>query len=272
MNKLKGLIIINLALSFSLQSVGAEVAQLAQVPAGKVEAIWLSPLSTKESLLKKNNQKKISPTKASKKSFVHVQSFKAMINPVTAFEFRKFLEKNPEWSKTQVSALYSDSFYIKDIDTADAQSPVTYVTWYAARAYCHSLGMRLPTVNEWEYMAAASETKKNGNRDEKFLKRILEWYGEPQGEKLKPVGSIYKNMYGLWDLHGLIWEWVEDFNSSFVTGESREDGSLNKDMFCGAGGMSSSDKENYAAYMRFAFRSSLSGKSSVWNLGFRCVK
>ena len=121
-------------------------------------------------------------------------------------------------------------------------------------------------------MAAASEKKADANREEKFLRRILNWYGEPQDGKLKDVGSIYKNKYSLWDMHGLIWEWVDDFNSSFVTGESREDGSFNKDMFCGAGSLSSTDKENYAAYMRFAFRSSLKGKSSVWNLGFRCAQ
>lgn len=74
------------------------------------------------------------------------------------------------------------------------------------------------------------------------------------------------------DLHGLIWEWVEDFNTIFVTGESREDSSFNKNMSCGAGAMSGADKENYAAFMRFAFRSSLKGKSSAWNLGFRCVR
>jgi formylglycine-generating enzyme len=45
----------------------------------------------------------------------------------------------------------------------------------------------LPTVNEWEYAAAASESKKNANREENFLRRILNWYGEPQGERLKDV-------------------------------------------------------------------------------------
>jgi formylglycine-generating enzyme required for sulfatase activity len=43
-------------------------------------------------------------------------------------------------------------------------------------------------------------------------------------------------------------------------------------MFCGAGALSSADKENYAAFMRFAFRSGLKGKSATWNLGFRCAK
>lgn len=252
---------ILLMLIFLINSAGA--VELVTVPAGKIEAIWLSPLSLKEA---KNKAKK------STKREIQVGSFSAMKYPVTVAEFKEFLQSNPQWNKNKASTLFTDAYYLNDLDTADPQSPLTYVSWFAARAYCAALNMRLPTVSEWEYMAAASETKLDANRDEKFLKRILEWYGEPQGEKLRTVGSIYKNIYGLWDMHGLIWEWVDDFNSSFVTGESREDSSFNKDMFCGAGALSSSDKENYAAFMRFAFRSSLKGKSSVWNLGFRCVK
>ncbi len=239
-----------------------QAAELIEVPTGKVEAIWLSPIS-------KINSKK------SSKIEVKVKTFKAQTKPVTIAEFKKFLEQYPQWSKEKTSTLYADSSYLTGLSTkndSSDQQPITYVTWFAARAYCESIDLRLPTINEWEYMAAASETKKDANREPQFLKRILEWYGEPQGGNLKPVGSIYKNIYGIWDLHGLIWEWVEDFNSSFVTGESREDSSFNKDMFCGAGALSSADKENYAAFMRFAFRSGLKGKSSVWNLGFRCVK
>jgi formylglycine-generating enzyme required for sulfatase activity len=121
-------------------------------------------------------------------------------------------------------------------------------------------------------MAAASETLDDASADPKFLARILEWYGEPQNGKLKIVGSIYKNKYGVWDLHGNVWEWVSDFNSNFISGESREDSPLNKDMFCGAGGQAGGNKENYAAFMRFAFRSSLKGTSSTNNLDFRCMR
>ncbi len=242
----------------------ANAEDLVQIPGGQIEAIWLSPVSRQNK-----------PTTSKLKRMVKVKAFQTLRYPVTNSEFVEFLKKHPEWRKESAPSLYADGHYLSNLKTtvekAD-KSPITYVSWYAARAYCESIGMRLPTVNEWEYMAAASETKQDANRDANFLKRILEWYGEPQAGSLKPVGSIYKNMYGVWDLHGLIWEWVEDFNSTFVTGESREDGSFNKEMFCGAGSMSSSDKENYAAYMRFAFRSSLKGRSSVWNLGFRCVK
>ena len=73
-------------------------------------------------------------------------------------------------------------------------------------------------------------------------------------------------------MHGLIWEWNSDFNTALVTGESREDSSRNRGLFCGAGALSAEDKENYAAFMRFAFRSSLKGNSTSSNLGFRCAK
>lgn len=234
-------------------------AELVKIPKGEIEAIWLSPMS------KKTKQK-------SNKIILRLDSFQIQSHPVSVLDFKKFIIENPEWSKNSVSSLFKDDYYLNNFENATDLAPITYVTWFAARAYCHWLGLRLPNLNEWEYVAAASETKRDANRDPKFLERILKWYGEPQGQEMKNVGSIYKNKYGIWDLHGLIWEWVEDFNTNFVTGESREDGSYNKDMFCGAGAMSSTDKENYAAYMRFAFRSSLRGKSSVWNLGFRCAK
>lgn len=247
-----------LALSLRVEAAESSSTRLVNVPSGQVEAIWLSPV-------KKENTPEKKPS-----IFVKVGSFQAQVHQVTNAQFKDFLTRNPEWAKGKVSALFADEHYLNDLNSNE-KSPAVYVSWFSARAYCRALGMRLPTINEWEYIAAASETKKDANREEKFLARILEWYGEPKGAQLKPVGSIYKNVYGIWDLHGLVWEWVEDFNSSFVTGESREDSSFNKDMFCGAGSMSSADKENYAAFMRFAFRSSLKGRNAVWNLGFRCV-
>jgi sulfatase modifying factor 1 len=247
-------LLILISISYPLKA-----AELVSIPKGQIEAIWLSPMTKKG----KNKTSQI---------ILKIESFQIQSHPVTVSEFKKFLIDHPYWNKEKASSLFKDDYYLSDLETAPPQAPITFTTWFSARAYCQSLGLRLPTLNEWEYVAAASEKKLDANREEKFLRRILNWYGEPQGEKLKDVGSIYKNKYGLWDMHGLIWEWVDDFNTSFVTGESREDGSFNKDMFCGSGSLSSTDKENYAAYMRFAFRSGLKGKASVWNLGFRCAK
>ncbi|MCB9072327.1 MAG: formylglycine-generating enzyme family protein [Bdellovibrionaceae bacterium] len=252
---LKALLIVFI-FSVYLPSLASD---LVNIPSGKLRAIWLAPVTAKN--------KKALPE-------FSVNGFLMMRYAVTREQFKDFLKNHPAWSKENAVLPFVDQTYLEDWanPNLDARSPVTEVSWFAAKAYCDSLGMRLPTVNEWEYAAAASEKAKDANKNPQFLKRILEWYGEPRGKTLKKVGAIYKNIYGLWDMHGLIWEWVDDFNSSFVTGESRQDSSLNKDMFCGAGAMSSGDKENYAAFMRFAFRSSLKGSSSVWNLGFRCVR
>ena len=101
---------------------------------------------------------------------------------------------------------------------------------------------------------------------------ILDWYSIPTPHVLPPVRSGYKNANGVFSLHGLIWEWTLDFNSAMVTGESRADGSLDKSLFCGAGSASAADKSDYAAFLRFGFRSSLKARYAVNNLGFRCVK
>ncbi len=77
---------------------------------------------------------------------------------------------------------------------------------------------------------------------------------------------------GVHDLHGLIWEWVDDFNSSTVTGDSRADTDTESNLFCGATSLSGSDLRNYATYMRYGMRSSLKGNYTGNNLGFRCAR
>ena len=79
------------------------------------------------------------------------------------------------------------------------------------------------------------------------------------------MGSTFRNVHGVSDLHGLIWEWTLDFNSSLVTGESRADGSLDRSLYCGSGAAGAADFEDYAAFMRYAFRSSLEARNGVGN-------
>jgi formylglycine-generating enzyme required for sulfatase activity len=238
-----------------------KVPEAVTVPAGTLQPFWLKP--------EKNGSKQVFQT----------ARLKVQTHQVTNSDFLVFLKSHPEWNQSQVSPLFAEQGYLNQFESdltlkkgVNPEAPVTSVSWFAARAYCESIGYRLPTMVEWEYFAAASETQKDANKDPAFLERILTWYGQPKTENLPKVKSIYRNLYGLHDPHGLVWEWVEDFNSNFVNGESREDSSFNRDLFCGAGSMNSGDKENYAAFMRFAFRASLKGTSAIWNLGFRCVK
>lgn len=194
--------------------------------------------------------------------------------PVTNSEYLTFVKNNPDWQRTSVKKIFVDKDYLNywksDLEFGleeMARSPVVRVSWYAARAYCESLGKRLATVDEWEYVGQIPF------KDKKDLQTvILEWYGAKAKWPLPTVMSRAPNVLGIYDMHGLIWEWTEDFNSSMVTGESRADTALDRNLFCGGGAANSADPSNYAAFMRYAFRSSLKAKYTVQSLGFRCAR
>ena len=151
------------------------------------------------------------------------------------------------------------------------QAPVTNVSWYAAKAYAQSVGKRLPTVDEWEYAARASEKLKDATENPEFTTKILKLYQQKYGYK-KPVKQHEANAWGIYDLYGTIWEWTEDFNSVMMTGESRKDNTVNETLFCAGASVTSSDLRNYAAFIRFAMRGSMKANYTVNNLGFRCAK
>jgi formylglycine-generating enzyme required for sulfatase activity len=152
------------------------------------------------------------------------------------------------------------------------QSPVTNISWFAARAYAEWAGKRLPTVAEWEFVASASLTKPDALNDKNNIERIQQWYSKRSDPMLNPVGSTEKNYWGVYDLFGLIWEWQYDFNTAMVSGESRGDTNIDRNFFCGGGALTASDVTNYPAFMRYGFRSSLQANYTCNNLGFRCVK
>lgn len=207
---------------------------------------------------------------------IKVNSFYLDIKAVTNAQFLAFVKANPEWSKSKASKLYVDASYLKhwksDFNIGPdfnkiKDSPVTNISWFAARAYCKWKGKRLPTLNEWEYTGNAPAV----NDKRPIEKVILQWYSMPTPEFLPSVGSTFYNKYKVSDMHGLIWEWVYDFNSIIMAGDSRSNSAINRELFCASAGLGAIDKENYAAYMRYAFRGSLKAKYTVNNLGFRCA-
>lgn len=203
------------------------------------------------------------------------------ILPVTNGQFLAFVKAYPEWRRSRVTRANADENYLRhwagDTDLGpDAQkienAPVTHVSWFAARAYCEAQGKRLPTQDEWEFAARADASRLDATSDQAFLRKLLEWYSKPAAQTPPPVGTAEANVYGVRGMHGLVWEWVQDFNSTMIVGDSRGDGSLERKLFCGAGSLLASDVTNYAAFMRYAFRSSLSGSYCVGSLGFRAAR
>ncbi|MBW3469794.1 formylglycine-generating enzyme family protein [Arthrospiribacter ruber] len=197
--------------------------------------------------------------------------------PVTYADFQEFVRNHSKWQKSNVTKLFADSRYLSNWENdlkAPANlmdKPVTMVSWFAAKAYCECQGKRLPTVDEWEYAAMASTSKRDSRSDSLYNVSILRSYEQPK-TYMKTVGNSEANYWGVQDMHGMVWEWTQDFNSIILTGESRNNGNTDAGLFCAAGAIGAKDMMNYAAFMRFAMRSSLKANFSLTTLGFRCAK
>jgi len=144
--------------------------------------------------------------------------------------------------------------------------PVVCVTWQEARAYCASVGMRLPTEAQWEYAALG------GAKSARYS-----WGGAaPDGSRCglaapKPVGSFPPNGYGLHDMTGNVWEWTADFyvadyyaNSETVNPKGPDAGYYR--VIRGGGWYSG------PAELRVQNRHWFSANSAEASVGFRCVK
>jgi formylglycine-generating enzyme required for sulfatase activity len=209
-----------------------------------------------------------------------VAAFRLDARQVTVGEFRRFLAVKPEWtSSRRRGTAFADGSYLATFTSAPTGTgetgesfPITHVSWFAARAYCAHVGGRLPTTLEWEYVAAATPTQRNGTEDPAQTEAILNWYARPTGtETLREVGLGTPNVYGAVDMHTLVWEWTDDFNAAFLSTDSRSQGDRAKDLVCGAGAVGAARSTDYATYMRYAYRGSLQPTFTQPNLGFRCA-
>jgi formylglycine-generating enzyme required for sulfatase activity len=212
-----------------------------------------------------------------KNADVVVAPFRLRTEPVTNAGFLAFVQAHPQWRRDRIARVFAEPQYLSqwaDADTLGAgalpNQPVTQVSWFAARAYCQNEDARLPTWNEWEFAAAADATRADARSDPAWRANILAWYAQPD-RPLAAIGGA-ANFYGVRDLHGLIWEWVDDFGALLVASDSRDQNDPDRLKFCGAGALAMRDVDNYAVLMRIAMLSSLKGAHTTANLGFRCAR
>ena len=244
-------------LVFALSMATSHAAEYATLPGGKFASVL--------------------PADANDADVV-VEPFLLRREPVTNAEFLAFVTAHPDWRRDRVTRVMAEPRYLsqwasEDMlgSTASPHQPVTQVSWFAAEAFCESEGARLPTWNEWEFAAAADATRTDARNDPAWRESILGWYAQPSNRALADVGGA-ANVYGVRDMHGLIWEWVDDFNALLVAADSRDQNDPDRLKFCGAGALNLRDRDNYAVLMRVAMLSSLKGADTTANLGFRCAK
>jgi formylglycine-generating enzyme required for sulfatase activity len=136
------------------------------------------------------------------------------------------------------------------------RAPMTEVTWAEAREFCLARGQRLPTLAEWEYVAAV---------EPKRFTDVLAAYMTRSPNAPVEAGTV--NRHGVRGLHNLVWEWVGDPNTRIVA--MHQHGA--HDLSCAGAAMGATDQRDYPAFLRSAFRSGLTESTRLPTLGFRCA-
>ncbi len=192
--------------------------------------------------------------------------------PVTNAEFQSFVRDHPQWRKSRVKGLFAEETYLADWHDdltpprQKSAAPVTFVSWFAAGAYCEARGARLPTVAEWERIAGREAQIHRGavSPDRTAAGSAPAPFSFAMGQTAPELAHTPLVFPG-------VWEWTADFNSSLVPGRGGIAADADSALFCGDG-FRAVDASNYAAFLRHSFRSSLRAAFALRKLGFRCAQ
>jgi formylglycine-generating enzyme required for sulfatase activity len=192
---------------------------------------------------------------------VTVKSFMMTRTEITQAQYRAIKSRRPSY--------FQPPEYEECLDC-----PVERVNWFHAKQFCKEIDARLPTEAEWEYAARAGTTTKYTCGDEQQCLLDVAWFHVNSGYITHPVGQKEPNIFGLHDMLGNVWEWVEDCSHYGYRG-APSDGSEWDDVRCstyrvlrggGFGGVF------YASSLRVSERYSYFPHSAFRHIGFRCVR
>ncbi|MFN7254446.1 MAG: formylglycine-generating enzyme family protein, partial [Microcystis sp.] len=119
--------------------------------------------------------------------------------------------------------------------SGNPQNPVESVTWFNAQAFCEKLSQltgknyRLPTETEWEYACRAGTETLFSFGDDRDKLGDYAWFDGNSNNTTHPVGEKRPNPWGIYDMHGNVWEWCADqHHENYVNKPDniRENGSL----------------------------------------------
>jgi formylglycine-generating enzyme required for sulfatase activity len=107
----------------------------------------------------------------------------------------------------------------------DATLPVEQVWWTDVQDFIRKLNAmeggnryRLPTEAEWEYAARAGTTTAYSFGDDASQLGKYAWYKDNSRDRTHPVGQLKPNPWGLYDIHGNVMEWVQDWYGFYTSG------------------------------------------------------
>jgi formylglycine-generating enzyme required for sulfatase activity len=156
-----------------------------------------------------------------------------------------------------------------------ADRPVENVSWDDVQAFMQKLSereggdhYRLPTEAQWEYACRAGSSTRYHFGDDAAQLGNYAWYYQNSDNQTHPVGQKQPNAWGLYDMHGNVWEWVQDWYGAYTSNPVTDPISPTsgaRRVFRGG------DWGNAARYVRAANRSAYEPGNRVGDLGFRCL-
>jgi formylglycine-generating enzyme required for sulfatase activity len=151
---------------------------------------------------------------------VYLDAFYMDKHETTIGDYMRFVKETggdyPEWAKPEgkfnIDSGKEDyykrlSSLLKTCETC----PIVGITAKNAQAYCASKNKRLPTEAEWEASARAGSESAFSFGDNLSLAGDYAWHEGNSGAKPHPVGEKKPNSFGLYDMHGNVWEWTSDY-------------------------------------------------------------
>jgi formylglycine-generating enzyme required for sulfatase activity len=184
---------------------------------------------------------------------------------VTQAQYEKVIGKNPSRFQGAI------------VDNENADLPVENVSWDEAVKFCKKLSdlpeekktgrvYRLPTEAEWEYACRAGSKTAYSFDDEEGLLPEYGWFNRNSSDRTHTVGLLEPNAWGLYDMHGNVWEWCSDRHGEYPKGAVSDP----------TGPKVGSDRVNRggswyneAAYCRSAYRYWNAPVVRNYSLGFR---
>ena len=136
---------------------------------------------------------------------------------VTQEQWHEFMGNNPSYFK-------GDDLSVEDVSWDDVQE---FIKKLNKKENTHKY--RLPSEAEWEYAVRAGTTTRYSFGDDDSELGKYAWYSKNSDNKTHPVGKKEANPWGLYDVHGNVWEWVQDewhdtYNGAPADGSAWEDG------------------------------------------------
>ncbi len=150
---------------------------------------------------------------------VTVSGFQMQVTDVTQMQYFKVMGSNPSWFKAQT---HCPNQFVSEGGGICPNHPVEQVSWNDAQNFVDKMNTqndgytyRLPTEAEWEYAARAGTTTAYSFGNSSSLLREYAWYDENSGGGTHEVKTKKPNAFGLYDMHGNVWQWVQDWYGSY---------------------------------------------------------